>query len=101
MTEVVHPLTGEVLPDDLDTLAAAEATVDGYLRSLRPHYAFRGDLRARIAELRGIAVLPRPRWRTPKQHKVACCPRCGHGESIEAEVERGPESEESPFHEAA
>lgn len=99
--DVVHPLTGEVLPDDLDTLAVLEEQVDGYLRAQRAHYTFRRRLRERIAELRGIANVPPMRFRTQKQHRVACCPRCGYGESPDAEIERGPDNEENPFHEAA
>ncbi len=74
---IINPLTGEVLDDDLQTLAQAEIWVDRYLRSQSRHYRFRGDLRKRIAELRGPAELPRRRDRTDKQMKVAECPRCG------------------------
>jgi len=74
---IAHPLTGEVLPDDLDSLVRAEAIVDRYLRRLSPHYAFRRELRERIAELRGPAELPGPRWQTDRQRRVAECPRCG------------------------
>ncbi len=74
---IVHPVTGEVLDDDLDVLVEAERLVDRYLRTQSRHYAFRGDLRLRIAELRGPAELPRPRYRTETQQKVSVCPRCG------------------------
>lgn len=74
---IVHPLTGEVLPDELDVLVAQEVIVDGWLRGLRAHYSFRRLLRERIAELRGEAVLPRRAYRTDKQQRVAECPRCG------------------------
>lgn len=74
---IVSPSTGEVLPDDLDTLVEAERRVDRFLRSLGPHYGFRRALRERIAELRGPAGLPRPRYRTAKQARVSECPRCG------------------------
>jgi hypothetical protein len=74
---IVHPISGEVLADDLDTLVRAEAIVDRYLRGLASQYAFRRALRERIAELRGPAELPRPRYRTDKQQRVSECPRCG------------------------
>lgn len=74
---IVHPLTGEVLPDELEALVEYEATVDGWLRGLRDHYSFRRRLRERIAELRGEAVLPRRAFRTDKQQRVSECPRCG------------------------
>lgn len=74
---IVHPLTGEVLPDDLATLRDLEEQVDRFLRRLGPHYGFRGDLRERIAELQGPALLPERRNRTDKQHAVSACPRCG------------------------
>lgn len=77
MPPVVHPLTGEVLPDDVGALLEAERLVDRYLRAQARHYAFRGDLRERIAELDGPAVLPRPRWRSNVQQRVSECPRCG------------------------
>jgi hypothetical protein len=76
VTAIAHPLTGEVLPDDLDALQAMEANVDRYLRGQSKHYEFRRKLRERIAELHGQAELPPPRWRTPLQQKVAECPRC-------------------------
>lgn len=74
---IAHPLTGEVLTDDLDALVRAEAIVSRYLRTQAKHYRFRADLLKRIAELRGPAELPRRRFRTDKQMKVAECPRCG------------------------
>lgn len=78
MTEpVVHPLTGEAVPDNLAVLTRCEAAVDRYLRHQRPHYAFRDALRVRLAELRGPAVLPRPARRTDVQRRVDKCPRCG------------------------
>lgn len=105
MTQVVHPLTGELLPDDLEALREMEKRVDRYLRSLHTHYAFRDRLRERMAEVGGPAKLPRPRWRTDKQQRVADCPRCGDHASKSApsgvpglEV---PEAEPNPFHEAA
>lgn len=74
---IVRPSTGEVLSDDLGTLVEAERRVDAFLRSLGPHYGYRRALRERIAELRGPAELPRPRYRTDKQARVSECPRCG------------------------
>lgn len=74
---IVRPSTGEILPeDDLDALVAAERIVDAYLRRQSVHYNFRRRLRERIAELRGPAVLPRPRHQTDVQKKVHECPRC-------------------------
>lgn len=93
---VVHPITGEILPDDLAGLVEAERIVDGYLRSLRAHYSFRRRLRERIAELRGEAVLPRRPWQTEKQQRVSECPRCG-GKDGKHIVGMG----ENPFHEEA
>lgn len=66
-----------MLADDLESLVEAEAIVDRYLRRQSPHYAFRRALRERIAELRGPAELPRPRWQTDRQRRVSECPRCG------------------------
>jgi hypothetical protein len=74
---IVHPLTGEAVPDDIPALAGYEAAVDRYLRHQRVHYAFRDALRVRLAELRGPAVLPRPARRTDVQRRVDKCPRCG------------------------
>ncbi len=80
MSPIAHPLTGEVLPDDLDALERAEVIVDNYLRTQAKHYKFRAALRAEIARQRGKAELPRPRWRSEVQQKVAECPRCGTAE---------------------
>lgn len=74
---ISSPLTGEVLPDDLDSLVEAERLVDAFLRGLGPHYDYRRRLRERIADLRGPADLPKRRFRTDKQQRVAACPRCG------------------------
>lgn len=74
---VVHVGTGEVLPDDIEALAALEAKVDRYLRSLSVHYSFRRRLRERLAELRGEYPVPPPRYRTEKQQRVSECVRCG------------------------
>lgn len=74
---IVSPLTGEVLADELETLVSMERRVDSFLRHLSPHYEFRRELRERIAELRGPAELPRARWRSDRQSRVAACPRCG------------------------
>lgn len=73
---ILHPVNGAVVEDDLDTLTNLEAHVDKYLRRQNVHYNFRKLLRERIAELRGPAVLPRPRYRTERQSRVAECPRC-------------------------
>lgn len=77
MTPLAHPITGEVLDDDLEVLVDTEQRVDTFLRGLSPHYEFRRQLRERIAELRGPAELPKARWRTERQSRVAACPRCG------------------------
>lgn len=74
---IVSPLSGEVLPDNLPTLVSEELRVDTYLRRQSEHYAHRARLRERIAELRGPAQLPRPRYRTDVQNRVSRCSRCG------------------------
>lgn len=73
---ICHPITGEVLPDDLAALERTERQVDRYLRRQSQHYAFRRALRERIAELRGPAALPPRRSQTPHQQRVQDCPRC-------------------------
>lgn len=74
---ILHPLTGEILDEtNLAELVAAEKIVDAYLRGQSRHYSFRRRLREQIAELRGPAVLPKPRYQTETQHKVYDCPRC-------------------------
>lgn len=75
---VADPQTGEVIDDNLAALEQAEAEVDDRLRALSPVYEYRRQLRERIAELRGAAELPRPRFRTNVQQKVSECPRCGY-----------------------
>lgn len=40
-------------------------------------YRERRPILEALAELRGPAELPRPRYRTPTQQAVASCPRCG------------------------
>jgi hypothetical protein len=77
VSEPVRLSTGEILDGDLATLVEAERRVDAVLRSLGPQYDDRRKLRERIAELRGPAELPRPRYRTDKQARVSECPRCG------------------------
>lgn len=97
MEQVVHPITGEVLPDDIDVLSAYESRVDSYLRSLSAHYSFRRRLRERLAELRGEYPLPRRVFRTEKQQKVAECPRCTGRYPTRGEP-CGKDVEENPFH---
>lgn len=94
---ITHPLTGEVLPDDLKELEHAEGIVDSYLRGQRNHYAFRRALRERIAELRGPAQLPPPRYRTDTQMRVAECARCGAKPDRKAKANVA--GEQNPFHE--
>ncbi len=79
---IVDPRSGELVADRLDDLAVAEREVDETLRALGPLYDFRRQLRERIAELRGPAELPRPRFRTDRQQRVAECPRCGHKAAV-------------------
>lgn len=74
---IVNPSTGQILPDALDPLVEAERLVDAYLRRQGAHYDYRRRLRERIAELRGPAELPKRRFRTDRQARVAACPRCG------------------------
>jgi hypothetical protein len=71
---LVHPLTGEIVPEVLPALVDAEKAVD---RDARKLYGFRSELRKTIAELRGVAVLPPRHRRTEVQRRVASCPRCG------------------------
>jgi hypothetical protein len=76
--------TKEEIWDSLPELEHHEENLDAYLRSLGPVYAARDELRARIAELRGPAALPkRARDRSAKQERVARCPRCS-GSEIQA-----------------
>lgn len=80
---LVHPFTGEVLdPEDLEALEDAEAQLTTYLSGFGVFYGIRRELRTAIAEKRKAAKLPRPRYRTELQMKVAECPRCGgrHGD---------------------
>lgn len=88
---IIHPISAEVLPDDLATLERTERQVDRYLRRQSQHYAFRRALRERIAELRGPAALPRPRYRTETQHSVGRCARCGARAGTESSPERDSE----------
>lgn len=76
---ILHPATGAVVEDDLDTLAALEAVVDKWLRSLSPHYELRRKLRERIAEITETPAMPKRRYRTDVQARVASCPRCSRG----------------------
>jgi hypothetical protein len=73
----VHPRTGEVVGTTLTELIEAERVIDLELRGNAPLYRFRDDLRGRIAEARGPAVLPPRGRRTDVQRRVAACPRCG------------------------
>lgn len=74
---LANPLTGVVIPDNLPALEAEEAKIDTLCRGAGPLFEYRRALRVRIAELRGPAELPRPRFRSDKQSRVASCPRCG------------------------
>lgn len=74
---LIDAFTGTVLdPDDLAALEDAEVRLDIYLRNFGPLYGVRSDLRTRIAEVRKMAKLPPPRFRTDIQHRVSTCPRC-------------------------
>lgn len=74
---LANPLTGLVIADNLSALEAEEAKIDTLLRGYSPLYEYRNNLRLRMAELRGPAELPRPRFRSDRQARVAACPRCG------------------------
>lgn len=77
----LHPLTYEVLPGDESSLA--DAVEDAFIRvkalkrEIADVMARLDPLRLRLAELRGPAVLPARRHRTPTQELTASCPRCG------------------------
>lgn len=73
----MHPETGEVL-ESLEDFRHALAEVDARLGVL---YRERRKVSVGMAE-RFDAELPRRRWRSETQEKVARCPRCG--ERIEA-----------------
>jgi hypothetical protein len=60
-----------------DELAAAAARATTLERRLGVIYRELGPLRVQIAELRGPAELPKRRYQTDTQQKVARCPRCG------------------------
>lgn len=78
-----HPFTGEVIdPDDLPTLEDAEAELSKYLSGFGVLYGIRRELRGAIAAKRKAASLPRPRFRTEIQQKVAECPRCATRHSV-------------------
>ena len=40
-------------------------------------YRRRDEILEALAELRGPAVLPKPRYQTDKQRAISRCPRCG------------------------
>ena len=46
-------------------------------RELSKLYRLREPILVRLAELRGPAELPKPRYQTDKQRAVSRCPRCG------------------------
>lgn len=74
---LIDPFTGALLdPDDLPALEDAEARLEKYLRGFGPLYGIRSELRSHIAEVRKMAKLPPPRFRSEVQHRVSTCPRC-------------------------
>ncbi len=70
----VHPLSGALLEATHANLRAAKT--DGWAEIDRLKVAL-APISERLAELDGPAVLPRPRWQTDKQRRIATCPRCG------------------------
>lgn len=69
----VHPLTGELFPADEHALQDAVNAAD---REISRLYRGTDGLRAKLAEIRGPAVLPDGVKRTDKQKRIARCPRC-------------------------
>ena len=67
----VHPLTGELLEADEDSLQAAVTAAGKEIGRLA---RARDVLLGPLADIRGPVELPPPRWRTPTQQKV--CPKC-------------------------
>lgn len=68
-----HPLSGEIIPDELAALKGALEQTDLFLSRVYPRLR---EIRERIAELEPI-VLPPRRWQSEVQAKVHRCPRCG------------------------
>ncbi|HSC05467.1 MAG TPA: hypothetical protein VLD59_01420 [Steroidobacteraceae bacterium] len=73
MSEFVHPETGEVLATEQEWRAALEVLEE----RLTPIYRELRPLRAAYAERFPGPELPRRRYRTETQERVARCPRCG------------------------
>lgn len=73
MSDYIHPDTGELLATHEEWLAALTALEE----KLAPIYRVRRDLREAYAERFPTPELPRRRYRTDIQEKVARCPRCG------------------------
>jgi hypothetical protein len=57
--------------------AELQAELDRISEELGKLYRERDPILAALAEARGPAELPKPRFRTDKQNLVARCPRCG------------------------
>ncbi len=58
-------------------LRALEAELREIGDNLGDLYRRRDTVLERLAELRGPAVLPKPRYQTDRQRLVSRCPRCG------------------------
>src|SRR5438046_987438 len=92
---IANVFTGELLdPDDLPALKTALEEIEDYLaekrRPLRRIYQARDQIQARVAELDPI-TLPKRRWQTDKQQRVARCPYCAH--VIEDSADRRADSD--------
>lgn len=91
---IANVFTGELLdPDDLPALKNALEEIEDYLaekrRPLRRIYQARDQIQARVAQLEPI-TLPKRRWQTDKQQRVARCPHCAHViEDSESEPQTG------------
>lgn len=62
------------MPPDLRTLEEELSRIEEALGKL---YRERDPILQALAEARGPAELPRPRYRTDKQNLISRCPRCG------------------------
>ena len=67
--------------NNLDGLVQARAEMERWTGRV---YGVRAQYDARIAELQGPAKLPRPRYQTDVQRRVAVCPRCRQREEQDA-----------------
>lgn len=78
----VNPLTGAPINSEQEAIAAAREA-DAYVGAeLGKAYRQLDEVRERLRVLQAelpAAALPKPRYRSDVQAKVARCPRCGEG----------------------